>query len=377
MRIGLDAKRIFHNATGLGNYGRALLYALAKHTATTSDEIHLFSPSTKDSDWSHIAAHNELNRWHVHSPQWSGVRGAYWRSWSMASAIQAAQLDIYDGLSHELPIPALSCATVVTVHDVLYLRYPQGYGYIDRLLYTYKYGQSFRKATHLIAISQQTKDDICTYYHIAPEKITVIPPMLDECFLVPSSSDQKITLRNKYQLPADFMLFVGGDNPRKNLTTLIDAYQRMLETDSNVPPLVVLGTVRRKDILRKMTAIQHSLQLLGHIPNSEVPTLYQMCTVLLYPSLAEGFGLPIVEGLASQVPVVAQAGGCFEEAGGQAYYQANVWDTDDLIAQIYAALQKKDWHTKKIHLALQQLEQLNSEQITRQRIDLYQQIIQY
>lgn len=314
-RIGFDAKRAFLNTTGLGNYSRSLLRSL--HEAAPDWELHLFSPKP------HVRLQDLLAQEGVqaHFPQkwWWKKLHSLWRSRAMLKSIRRAQLDVYHGLSHELPlgIEKLGIPTVLTMHDLIFMRHPEWYPRLDRFFAERKYRRSCQVAHQVVAISEQTKADIVHYFGITPERIEVIYQSCNPIFYQKVGEEEKTALREKYQLPQDFMLYVGSLTPRKNVLALLQAQKQLREEGLEVPLVLVGRGKAYKDQLAAYIAEEKlPTQLFSEVATPELPGFYQLTQVFVYPSIFEGFGIPILEALHSGTPVISSQGSCFQEAGG-------------------------------------------------------------
>ena len=319
MKIGFDAKRAFNNAAGLGNFSRNSITALARQYP--NDRYFLFHPGTKNPLFKSPANSTEIK---PRDFLWRTAK-SFWRRLRIGQLAGDLNLDIYHGLSHELPahIEKKKIKTVVTIHDLIYLRFPQYYPPIDRKIYDRKFRHACKVATRIHAISEQTKQDLMTYFFIPEEKIKVIYQSINPVFFERVEDATKLALRKKYQLPARFILSVGTVEPRKNLLGLLEG----MVLSKTYIPLVVVG---------KLTDYQHKVQkfieadlnrlevfFLSRIKDDELAVIYQMAEVLVYPSFFEGFGLPVAEAQACGCPVITSFTSSLPEAGGDAALYVN------------------------------------------------------
>lgn len=312
MKIGYDAKRAFHNKTGLGNYSRSLIDGMCHF----HPENHYFLFNSKPSvlykaEGLHVLEVLPSNRL---TQKFSSL----WRSFSLNSLACNYDLDIYHGLSHELPFGPKKGKTkwVLTVHDLIFIRYPQYFKPIDRTIYRYKIKKACRKADKIVAISEQTKRDLVDFLGVEAQKIEVIYQSCHPHFKLPVNTFKKEQVQKKYQLPPTYLLQVGTIETRKNLLLTI----RALEHIAAHIYLVVIGKATPYLQLVQAEIAKRNLQkrviLLHSVPFDDLPTIYQLAHILVYPSRFEGFGIPIIEALNSGVPVIAAKGSCLEEAGG-------------------------------------------------------------
>ena len=324
MNIGFDAKRAFHNNTGLGNYSRTLLNSLNEYFP--ENEYYLYNPKPSNKF--------KLIGSHLHQilPQKTMNKffNAAWRSKSVVKEFSQNNIDIYHGLSHEIPIGIAKSKTksVVTIHDLIYLRYPNQFRLLDRIIYDFKFRYACKNANHIIAISEQTKQDIILYYKMPEKNISVCYQSCDPAFSIQANEIDKKYLQDQFDLPVSFFLYVGSIIERKNLLNICKAL-KALEDIIDIP-LVVIGDgkkykeevknyLKANQIVNKVIFLsENKLAKKMNIerPDKFLPVLYQMATALIYPSIFEGFGIPVLEALCSQLPVITSNISSLPEAGG-------------------------------------------------------------
>jgi glycosyltransferase involved in cell wall biosynthesis len=315
MKIGFDAKRAVQNFTGLGNYSRFILDVLSRNG---QDECILYAPRLhRNGELEPIVARGNVRLVGPQSALGSKCP-SWWRTWGIAGQLRADGPDVFVGLSNELPlsIRRSGVKSLLVVHDLIFLRYPHYYKPIDRLLYTYKYKRSCRNADRIVAISEQTKRDLISFWGIDERKISVVYQGCNPVFGQPIPAQRLADLRAKYQLPERFVLNVGSIEDRKNLLLIVKALRQLPEDIS----LVAIGkhTPYADEVKRYVAAhgLERRVRLLHGIPFEELPAFYRLAKVFVYPSRFEGFGIPILEAIRSRVPVIAATGSCLEEAGG-------------------------------------------------------------
>lgn len=332
MRIGYDAKRAFNNTRGLGNYSRDTIRVMTSRYPDI--QFDLFTPTTRpDIDFSFPA-----NAVKIMPP--TSFAGAWWRTFGITKEVKKRGVNLYHGLSHELPqgMEKTGVPTVVTMHDLIFLKHPEYYPYIDRKLYQIKYLHSCRIATHIIAVSQQTKEDLQAIVGIPAEKISVVYQGCHPQFLNEVSEERQQTFRQQHGLPTDYMLNLAAIEPRKNQLQLLKA---MAEGGIDFPLVIAGRPTAYLEELRRYVAehlLDGKVYFLPDVAFEDLPTLYQGASLFLYPSQYEGFGIPIVEALQSGVPVIATEGGCMEESGGPGSRYVNPEDTEALSNQIQGIL---------------------------------------
>ena len=329
MRIGFDAKRAFLNNTGLGNYSRDTIRVLSHYYQ--DNKYFLYTP--KKAENSRLSFLDNRTNTLIRTPK-SLINKAlktYWRSISIVRDLFNNKIDIYHGLSNELPlgIEKTSIKTVVTIHDLIFIRYPHLFRTIDRKIYYRKFKSACNRANKIIAVSQQTKQDIIDFFLIPEEKIEVVYQGCNKVFQYKISENIKQETLAKYNLPENYLLYVGSIEARKNLLTLLKALKELPEQK-----LVVIGSGKAYKIKCLRFIAEHNLSnrvvFLNGLEIEEMTTIYQSAQMLVYPSIFEGFGIPILEALFSKIPVITSKDGCFSEAGGPATKYINPLSVNEM-----------------------------------------------
>jgi glycosyltransferase involved in cell wall biosynthesis len=336
MKIGFDAKRLFCNFTGLGNYSRTLVANLAKFHPEHS--YHLYSPKlSKQPRTSPFLK----KPYQAFAPKMKFK--SWWRSISIPKQLQKDSIDLYHGLSHELPIGIQQSGikSIVTIHDLIFKVYPKTYSFFDRKIYDWKFRYSCQKADQIIAISEHTKQDIVHYYNIDPKKIQVIYQACQSLYYTLKNAKTVRALLQKYQLPERYILSVGTLQERKNLKLLINAYEHIPKVQQL--PLVIVGNGGSyKEEVLELIKNRHLESLVFWITDLEsddaLQALYQKATLLVYPSFYEGFGLPVVEALLSKTPVITANTSALKEAGGPHSLYISPTDEKELAQAILQVL---------------------------------------
>jgi glycosyltransferase involved in cell wall biosynthesis len=222
MHIGFDAKRLFLNQTGLGNYSRTLVSALS--AAYPEDKISLFTPKTaKGKRTDQFLGTN----YEVVTPQKTPrFLHAWWRSIRLAIIAKRKGVEIYHGLSHELPrnLRWTGIKSVVTIHDLIFLRFPENYALIDREIYLRKVKYACKQADAVVAISQKTATDLIEMLRVPASKILVIYQGCDPQFEQPISEEKLAEVLNRYGRSRPYLICVGTIEKRKNQLTLVKSF---------------------------------------------------------------------------------------------------------------------------------------------------------
>lgn len=310
MKIGFDAKRLFHNNTGLGNYSRDLVKIVK--TFFPNNQYVLFNPKAKDIPY----FSDPKQGFEICTPKGLMAKLHFiWRTYRIGSEQAIDGMQIYHGLSGEIPVNLPSSVkTVVTIHDMIFERYPHLYSYWDRKAHFKKFKYAVEHADKIVAISEQTKQDIVTYLGVKPENIDVIYQGCAQVFKETYRADALEQTKNQFNLPTQFILNVGTIETRKNALSIVKAIKDIDTT------LVLIGRKTKYaesiETYAKEQGIGTKLIFLQGVSLTELAHIYQLATVFVYPSIFEGFGIPIIEALYSGTPVITTNSGVFPEAGG-------------------------------------------------------------
>ncbi len=325
MKIGFDAKRAFLNKSGLGNYSRDVIRSL--QDLCPENEYVLFSPQ-KETD----LLENKYIKNTVSPNLSSKVGKSYWRSFSITKDIISSNLDIYHGLSNELPfsINKSDVKKVVTIHDLIFLEIPSLYPFIDRNIYLKKFLNACKFADKIIATSEQTKKDIIKHFNIAENKIEVVYQSCNLRFKSKFSEEKLSEIVKKYKLPENYILNVGTIEQRKNVLNIIKAiYYYNLDIK-----LVVVGrkTAYYNDVKLYIDShnMKSNIKFLSNVSNEDLPGIYQKSMAFVYPSLYEGFGIPIIEAFNSGIPVITSNQGSPAEIAGNAAIQVEALNSKSI-----------------------------------------------
>lgn len=373
MNIGYEAKRFFTNHTGLGNYSRFILDALTSYYP--DNQYFLYSPiAHPHREGKHIVARPNVSIVTPGSTYKFFKAKSLWRTWGISQHPSMTNLDVFHGLSHELPVglPA-HIQKVVTVHDLIFLRYPEFYHQIDIWIYKSKLSYACRAADKVIAISKQTAADLVEFLDVDPAKISVVYQGCHPNFQKKFTIDEIENIKRKHKLPSEYILNVGTVEPRKNVGLLVKALAE-IPKESRLP-VVVVGqhTPYYKSVVEvaQKLNVSDDVLFLNNVPFADFPAIYQGAKLFVYPSLFEGFGIPLVEAIQSGVPVITSAGSCFSEAAGPASKYVPPTDAIALKETILEVLCNDDLRKKMVADGSQYIQRFTSQQIATDLMHVY------
>jgi glycosyltransferase involved in cell wall biosynthesis len=283
--------------------------------------FYLFTPSIKLAFAKLFEGYTNV---HVISPQniFGKIFKAFWRTFSVTGKLNKLGVDVYHGLSNELPanIKSFKGKSVVTIHDLIFLRYPQYYKIIDRLIYKRKFTKACIDAKVIVAASEQTASDIQFFLGIDSRKIKVVYQNCDEQFDKKIARQELDTVRKKYDLTASYFICIGTIEPRKKQLMVLQAFHQ-----SNLNKhLVFVGkqTNYAEDLHQyiNQSQIAEKVHFIEGADFADFPALYQNASMAIYASEFEGFGIPVLEAMRSDVNVALANTSSLTEVGGDAVH---------------------------------------------------------
>ena len=314
--IGMDAKRIVNNRTGLGNYGRTLVRDLVESAQDFS--FALYAPTLGAEDLRNQLPEDDRCRLVTPGRTWPMVGKWWWRQRGLVDDLRRDGVALYHGLTGELPfgLQKAGIKSVVTIHDLIFMRHPEYYHLWDVAIYEWKFRHACREADKIIAISECTKRDIMELGGVEESKIEVIYQSFAQRYHGSVKQEVVEKVRKKYALPKRYILNVGSVEERKNVLLAVKALAYIPQDVQ----LIIVGKATPYAKKVREYADSHGLgervKILHGVSDEELHAIYQEAEAFVYPSRYEGFGIPIIEAVGCGLPVVACTGSCLEEAGG-------------------------------------------------------------
>jgi glycosyltransferase involved in cell wall biosynthesis len=341
MRIGIDYTAAVRQRAGIGRYTRNLVRALVEIDVTNHYLLFVADPGSrsKEEGW----PPNFEVRGVPLSDRWLHI---LWQRMRIPIPIQlvTGKLDLFHSPDFVLP-PVGSVPALVTVHDLSFLRVPECFvpgfaAYLHSAV-----SRAVRQAVHIVADSKSTRRDLVELLGVDETRITVVYPGVEPRFRPVNNADELARVRATYRLPAQFVLGLGTLQPRKNFVRLIEAFAQALRTapaECQGLDLVIVGERgwMYDDILLEAstTGVRERVHLVGFVADEHLPALYSLASVFAFPSLYEGFGLPILEAMACGVPVAAADNSSLAEVAGKAAVFFDAHD-ETALAKILIRLQ--------------------------------------
>lgn len=369
MNIGFDAKRVVRNGTGLGSYGRTLVGDLSGDSRL---QLHLYAPDEGRRELREQVSRLPHVQMH-YAPRYTPK--AWWRSRGIISQLRADGVQLYHGLSGELPvgISRAGIRSVVTIHDLIFLRHPEFYHWTDTKLYAWKFRQTIREADHIIAISECTRRDIIELGGVDESRISVIYQSCAPRFKRGEGSVERGAFATAF---GSYILSVGSIEARKNILLAVKALAYLPERLH----LVVVGRHTKYTDQVLAYAASHGLSarlhILHGITDEQLPALYAQAEAFVYPSVYEGFGIPIIEAIRCGLPVVACTGSCLEEAGGPDSLYVAPDDVQGMAHAITSVLRGAPGRERRIELSQRYVARFDNADVARQIVDTYYHILE-
>ncbi len=366
MKIGYEAKRIYHNASGLGNYGRNLIRSLA--TFYPENKYHLYNPKAGKVPFGEFLPSVVEENPSIANPLYANI----WRQRLMSGRVKKDGIEIFHGLAQELPLGLgkQGVKSVLTVHDLIFMRYPQLYNYIDRKIYIRKLKSACRRADEIVAISEQTKNDLVEFMHIPRERIKVIYQGVNPIYWKEFEDEEPQDVRDRYGLPKKFALFVGTLEIRKGVDKLLEA---QLELDI---PIVYVGRKTKfweqMSGLKKYDGIRHLIFTPEVKEDELLAKLYRVANVFIYPSIFEGFGIPVLEALVSKTPVITSNNSSLPEVAGPSSILVNPEDQQEITAALKKVWDDEDLRKTMAETGYEFAQNFSDESIAKTWMRLYQ-----
>jgi glycosyltransferase involved in cell wall biosynthesis len=337
-RVGLNALLLSLTESYRGAGINGYIYQLLRHLPAADRELayqaFLYDPTFQPP--AEVSGYR--SDWDTRSP-WQRI---LWEQTRLAALTR--RLDLLHGLAFASPLVA-ACPTIVTVHDLSFIRFPEAFRPFHRLYLHWITSLSTRRARRVIAVSESTRRDVIQFFGVRAGRVVTVPNGVTAEFS-PANADQVADFRRRRGLPDRFMLFLGTLEPRKNLVRLIDAYADWRRTGSASVKLVLAGGQGwyYEQIYARVVerGLGDDVFFPGYVPGAELPWWYRAAELFVYPSLFEGFGLPVLEAMACGTPVITSSSSSLPEVAGDSTLLVDPSDTAALTAAMTQVLTDQD-----------------------------------
>lgn len=292
-----------------------------------------------------------------------------WTHLRFATELWRTQPDVTFVPAHTLPF-VFPGKAVVTVHDLGYLHFPDAHPPRERRYLDATTRFSARRATLILADSLATKTDLISHYAVSEQKIRVVYPGVDESLAPVHDPNELTRVRAKYGLPEQYLFFLGTLQPRKNIARLVEAFAKWRSSSGNQEVVLVLGGQKGWLYQDAWTSGVEGVILPGYIADEDVAALYSGALALVFPSLYEGFGFPVIEAMRCNTPVLCSNTSSLPELGGEAAVLVNPLDTDEIAQGIGQLIGNSELRRQLVEKGRIQAQQFNWENAAKQAMQV-------
>lgn len=372
MNIGIDARPALKNRTGVGNYVLNLILALSR--LDEENQYHLFSSSYKDRF--NLPRINGLPNWHVKDYKFPNVIMNYlWNNMGRLSFnVLLGGMDVFH-FTGDISYPLKNIPTVATIYDLYHLRHPESVEKkfrLDPMLFKEK----INAVSKIIAISSFTKKDLMGLFDVPEEKISVIPLGVDPGVFKPlAETECAAYLKKTFQLEGDYLLCVGAMETRKNYAGMMDAFRLILDKQPHLKLVLVGGGGWGYErVLGKIleSNMEKSVRLLGYLATEDLNYLYNGARAFVFPSMYEGFGLPLLEAFACGTPSAVTNSTALPEVAGDAALLFDPAQPEDIADKVLQIIEDSGLARRLKEKGLNRIREFNWENTGRQTLQLYQ-----
>ncbi|MEK6693452.1 MAG: glycosyltransferase family 1 protein [Nitrospirota bacterium] len=375
MRIGFDVRPMVSEGTGVGSYALNLIKNIA--SLDSNNNYTLFSNSFKDRislESLHLPLNFKLKDYRVPNRILRGL----WNYFSYPPIESfIGDVDIFHS-PHSIPIPARKAKLIVTIHDLYFLKYPDMVGRDVREDHRRLSINYLIKVRKIITVSDNSKKDIIELLDVSPEKVTVIYEGVDDIFRVVNEETTLENVRERYRLPHEFILFIGTISPRKNPRGLIESISILRKRGLKDLSLIMIGPegFKADEVLRLIYErnLEDSVRHIGYVPYEDMLYVYNMSSLLVYPSLYEGFGLPPLEAMACGVPVIASNTSSMPEILGDAALLVDPYNSGEIADSIEKILHDESLRNSLIEKGLKKASSYSWEDTAKKVLKVYEEI---
>ncbi|MFH0969229.1 MAG: glycosyltransferase family 1 protein [Patescibacteria group bacterium] len=380
MRIGIDIRNIGRQRTG----DEVVFFNLVKSLALidAKNQYVLFTNITDNIELDGIARRLEIeNRSNFKMVSLKCKNKFIWNLWTLPRYLKKNPVDVYH-TQYITPffIPK-SVKIVIHIHDVSFSAYPEHIKRSDLFFLNLLIPKSLKRADKIIAVSEFTKNEIIKYYGINSDKIEVVYNAVSEDLAEGDySGNESVDIKNKYNLPEKFILYIGTMQPRKNIPFLIRSFAKIKEKIPEIK-LVLAGNKnahnfdKRIDEEIKKLGIENEIIFSGFVDEEDKAALFRLSEIFVYPSLYEGFGIPILEAMSRKVPVLASDIPVHREIGGEAALYFDISSIDDFSEKLYNSLTDENLRNKLISSGLERINLFSWQKSAEKLLDIYKKLI--
>lgn len=374
MNLAWNTMLLEKNLSGIGNYIERILYEFEKEDIKKklllfgSENRYEYQKINLESNTSltnSIFSKNRLLR-------------VLWEQIILPIKAKRNNINLMHCPAHVIPLLSSSTKTILTIHDLAFKLFPETFKWQNRVYLNFIVPLSIKNADKIIAVSKNTKEDLIREYNVNKDKIKVIYNGLDDKYKIIDDKVKLDSVKTKYNLPNDYILYLGNLEPRKNIVNLIKAYS-LYKSKSNNIKLVIAGGKGwlYEDIfsLVKEKKLEKDVIFTGYVDEEDIVALYNAANLFVYPSLYEGFGLPPLESMACGTPVITSNVSSLPEVVGNAAITVDPYNIKELSEKINKILSNKDLQNKMIQRGIERAKQFTWDKTARETIKVYEDVL--
>lgn len=366
MKIAIDARGVnWYSGTGIGTYTWQIIKHMLQNDVNNSYLLY----------WWGLNYKNIYNN-NVSISMASKKHRKFFEEYYFPESLKNNSIDIYHVPQNGIGLPSKkSCIYISTIHDLIPYVMPEtaGKGYLKRFIGAMP--QIIQNSNTIITVSEFSKKDILRIFNVDENKIKVTYLAAEDYFRPMEKSVARLFLKDKYNINEDFILYVGGFSPRKNVRSLLIAFSRIYKNLSKDYKVLILGSANDEHsyliALCETLNISDKVIFTGYVPYEDLPFFYNACNVFVYPSLYEGFGLPPLEAMSCRVPVITSNISSIPEVVGDSALLINPFDTEELKNAIEMVLENPELTEKLSNMGYARSKNFNWKNTALQTLDVY------
>ncbi|MCY6369862.1 glycosyltransferase family 4 protein [Clostridium ganghwense] len=373
MKIGIDSRAAkWYRGTGIGTYSYQLINSLNK--IDCQNKYLLFMPESN-------VCSIKFNKNYTIKNISQNMSGNFWNEVNIPNILKTKDIDLYHVPQNGIGLPKTkTCRFIITLHDIIPYKMPETVGENYLKIFTKEIPRIIPMCDGIITVSHYSKQDIVNYFNFPPEKIFVTHLANEDIYKPLDKTKCKEFIKKTYHIEDDYILYVGGFSPRKNIVGLLEAFSNLLSKlkNSNLKLVIAGSQGKSYSIYKKRTetlGIENSVIFPGFIPLEHMPILYNASKIFVYPSLYEGFGLPPIEAMACGVPIVASKLASIPEVVGDAAMLINPHDIFQLSEAMYHIISNKDLENQLIKKSLFRSSQFSWVKTAEKTLQAYENIM--
>jgi glycosyltransferase involved in cell wall biosynthesis len=376
MRIGLNLLFLLPGKlAGIASYAINLVNALAR--LDSHNEYYLFVNRETRTFLDIASEHSNFTRVACNVNATYRPMRLFWEQLILPFQLRWNRIDLVHSLGYFSPL-LLPCKSVTTIPDLNYINARSSFTFANHLLWSFMVPLSAKRSDRVITISESSKNDIISSFHIPTEKVQVVYLSASDSNCLDSPSEDLVDL-SQYGILGNPILSVASSHPHKNLPRLIKAYNCLVESKRIEHQLVLVGhhcsDAKSLQYMIKDLQLEGKVILTGYIPDNHLRVLYSRAVLFVFPSLYEGFGIPILEAMCHGIPTVCSRVASLPEVAGKAALFFDPYDVEDIASKVHRCLQDLTLRQELAHKGFRNIRRFSWKQTAIQTITVYEKVM--